>query len=157
MAEVHKIQSLHPESVMKHMDLYMEIMFSKSPLSRAEREMIAVVVSAANGCEYCQEHHGQALLHYWKDEQKVMQLRMDYRKLNLSEREESLCTYAVDLTEEPDRFEENDGTSVLRNSGLDDRAILDATLVVSYFNFVNRIVLSLGVPLEEDKGAGYKY
>lgn len=142
---------------MKHMDLYMEIMFSKSPLSRAEREMIAVVVSAANGCEYCQEHHGQALLHYWKDEQKVMQLRMDYRKLNLSEREESLCTYAVDLTEEPDRFEENDGTSVLRNSGLDDRAILDATLVVSYFNFVNRIVLSLGVPLEEDKGAGYKY
>ncbi len=157
VAEVHKIQSLHPESVMKHMDLYMEIMFSKSPLSRAEREMIAVVVSAANGCEYCQEHHGQALLHYWKDEQKVKQLQTDYRKLNLSEREEALCTFAVELTEEPDRFEDYDGTPDLRNRGLDDRAILDATLVISYFNFVNRIVLSMGVPLEEDKGAGYKY
>jgi|TARA_B110000196_G_scaffold127455_1_gene110556 hypothetical protein len=39
----------------------------------------------------------------------------------------------------------------------DDRAILDAALVVGYFNFVNRIVLSLGVYLEQDEGQGYKY
>ena len=50
LAEVHKIQSLRPESIVKHMELYMEIMFSKSELSRARREMIAVVVSAFNEC-----------------------------------------------------------------------------------------------------------
>lgn len=45
----------------------------------------------------------------------------------------------------------------LKEAGLDDRAILDAALVVGYFNFVNRIVLSLGVYLEQDEGQGYKY
>lgn len=77
LAEVHKIQSLNPETIVQHMDLYMGIMFSRSPLSRAEREMIAVVVSAANNCSYCQHHHGSALNQYWKDEEKVNQLRAD--------------------------------------------------------------------------------
>lgn len=36
LADVHKIQSLRPESIVHHMDLYLEIMFSKSELSRAE-------------------------------------------------------------------------------------------------------------------------
>ncbi len=49
LAAVHTIQSLRPESIIQHMDLYMGIMFSRSELSRAEREMMAVVVSAANG------------------------------------------------------------------------------------------------------------
>ncbi|MGM0392731.1 MAG: carboxymuconolactone decarboxylase family protein, partial [Bacteroidota bacterium] len=49
IAEVHKMQSLRPESILKHM----EIMFSRSPLSRAQREMIAVVVSMANNCSLC--------------------------------------------------------------------------------------------------------
>ncbi|MFW6294068.1 MAG: carboxymuconolactone decarboxylase family protein, partial [Spirochaetota bacterium] len=67
LAEVHKIQSLNPQSIRDHMALYTTVMFSRSPLSRAEREMMAVVVSATNGCAYCIEHHGQALLHFWKD------------------------------------------------------------------------------------------
>jgi len=45
----------------------------------------------------------------------------------------------------------------LRETGLDDRAILVVTLVVAYFNFVNRIVMALGVQLEEGQGEGYKY
>lgn len=60
LAQIHKIQSLNPETITTHMDLYMSIMFSKLPLSRAQREMMAVVVSAANECEYCQLHHGEA-------------------------------------------------------------------------------------------------
>jgi len=75
LAEVHKIQSLRPESIVKHIDLYMEIMFSKSELSRAEREMIAVVVSACNNCEYCQTHHAEALNNYWKNTDRINLLR----------------------------------------------------------------------------------
>ncbi|WP_373524530.1 hypothetical protein [Aquiflexum sp.] len=45
----------------------------------------------------------------------------------------------------------------MKASGADDRSILDATLVIGYFNFVNRIILGLGVNLEEDGGKGYKY
>ncbi|MEL6864685.1 MAG: hypothetical protein AAFP19_09705, partial [Bacteroidota bacterium] len=45
LAEVHKTQSLNPETIVAHMDLYMKIMYNKSPLRRYQREMMAVVVS----------------------------------------------------------------------------------------------------------------
>lgn len=156
IAEVHKIQSLNPESIVKHMDLYMTIMFGKSPLRRAQREMIAVVVSKGNDCEYCQTHHGSALNHYWKDDERVAQLRKDYTTVGLSEVDEALCTLAWQLTKAPGQDHESQ-IQQLRNLGLSDRAVLDATLVVAYFNFVNRMVMGLGVQLEKDKGKGYRY
>jgi len=47
-----RIHSLNPRSMRDHMDLYSHLMRGSSPLSRAQREMIAVVVSAANDCFY---------------------------------------------------------------------------------------------------------
>lgn len=46
------VQSLHPAALSAHVDLYRTLMFGPSPLSRAERESVAVVVSAANDCFY---------------------------------------------------------------------------------------------------------
>lgn len=156
LAEVHKIQSLNPESIVKHMDFYMSIMYSKSPLSRAQREMIAVVVSAANNCGYCQIHHAEALNHYWKDQKKIDQLKRDFSKLDISDVDMLLCEMAWQLTRLPSLPTET-FISKLKALGLEDRAILDANLVIAYFNFVNRMVLGLGVELEQDKGTGYKY
>ena len=157
LADVHKIQSLRPESIVKHMELYLEIMFSKSELSRAEREMIAVVVSAGNDCEYCQIHHVAALNHYWKNESKCFQLRNDFKEAGLNKRQLALCNYGYTLTVEPGRANKEDLTIALKKIGLSDAAILDTTLVVSYFNFVNRIVLSLGVDAQADDSRGYNY
>ncbi|MFO7978303.1 MAG: peroxidase-related enzyme, partial [Bacteroidales bacterium] len=98
LAEVHKIQSLRPESIVKHMELYLEIMFSRSPLSRSERELMAVVVSTANGCRYCAEHHGAALQHYWKDHTRLELVKEHYSLAGLSEKERLLCEYAESLT-----------------------------------------------------------
>ena len=47
-----KVHSLHPETLRAHADLYHTVMHAPSGLTRAEREMIAVVVSAINGCHY---------------------------------------------------------------------------------------------------------
>lgn len=48
--------------------------------------------------------------------------------------------------------------SRLREENLSDEAILDIVQIVAYFNFVNRIVLGLGVPLESsEEREGYKY
>jgi alkylhydroperoxidase family enzyme len=48
-----RVQSLRPETLRISTMLYREIMFGKtSPLSRAQRELIATVVSRANACEY---------------------------------------------------------------------------------------------------------
>lgn len=46
------VQSLHPAGLEGHIRLYRALMFGRSPLSRAEREAIAVVVSALNRCFY---------------------------------------------------------------------------------------------------------
>ncbi|MBN1985165.1 MAG: peroxidase-related enzyme [Prolixibacteraceae bacterium] len=157
LADVHKIQSLRPESIVAHLDLYLEIMFSKSELSRAEREMMAVVVSVANGCEYCQMHHAQALNHYWKNDDKISQLRTDFKNANLSNRELVLCNFANLLTANPEAFRNEKYLTPLKKIDVTDSGILNATLVVAYFNFVNRIVLSLGLEATQNEMQGYKY
>ena len=47
-----RLQSLNPESLQASLDLYMATMHAPSPLSRADREMLATVVSRANSCHY---------------------------------------------------------------------------------------------------------
>lgn len=156
IAEVHKIQSLNPASIMNHMDLYMTLMYGKSPIKRVLREMIAVVVSKANGCEYCQIHHLEAVNHYWKDDQKAENFRNDYHSVDLNEIEKAYCDFAWQHTKNPAA----DTTQIiekLKSLGQDDRSILDATMIIAYFNFVNRIVAGLKVELETEGAHGYKF
>lgn len=71
-----------------------------------------------------------------------------YRQAPVSNAERALLEFAVKLTREPAASMEAD-IDALRKAGWSDRAILDATLVVSYFAFVNRIAHGLGVELED--------
>ena len=66
----------------------------------------------------------------------------------LDERMAALCRYAVKLTTAPHAMESEDVEN-LRRSGLDDRGIVDANQVVSYFNYVNRVADGLGIELEK--------
>ena len=157
LAMVHKIQSLNPESITAHMDLYMTVMFGKSPLKRSRREMMAVVVSAANNCDYCQLHHAEALNHYWKNSERVDKLREDYSSIDLPDIDLQLCKLAEKLTISPNTIDGQEDIQPLKKLGLSDRAILDATLIISYFNFVNRMVLGLGVETNAEEVKGYKY
>lgn len=52
MANILASHSLNPAALEAHLGLYRTIMFGESPLSRVEREAIAVAVSAANDCHY---------------------------------------------------------------------------------------------------------
>lgn len=156
IAEVHKIQSLNPEALVTHMDLYMAIMFGKSPLKRYQREMIGVVTSAINQCDYCINHHEQALIAYWKDKDRTQLLIADRSKLELTEQDKLLCDLAEKLTLNRDPNYSED-IAALHKVGLSDRAVLDAVQVISYFNFVNRIVISLGVEFSEEEMKGYEY
>jgi alkylhydroperoxidase family enzyme len=47
-----RIQSLNPEVLMATIRVYLAIMYGSSPLSRGQRELLAVVVSRTNGCRY---------------------------------------------------------------------------------------------------------
>lgn len=67
---------------------------------------------------------------------------------SIDEATRSLCRHALRLNREPAAIGGED-LEVLRGAGFTDRAILDLTLVVAYFSFVNRIASGLGVELEE--------
>ena len=47
-----RIHGLHPKLLLDHFELYITAMKRRSPLSRTQRELVAVVVSAINGCHY---------------------------------------------------------------------------------------------------------
>ena len=156
IAEVHKIQSLNPQSIVNHMDLYMTLLYGKSPLKRVLREMIAVVVSKSNKCEYCQVHHLEAVNHYWKDDEKVEKFKEDHNQVELTTVEKTYCDFAKQLTLAP-----GDSTTTiieqLKSLGESDRSILDVTMIIGYFNFVNRIVSGLQIDLETEGASGYKF
>jgi len=156
IANIMKVHSLNPSTMEDHMRLYRNIMFGSNGLKRDERELLAVVVSALNGCEYCINHHAEALNHYWKDREKIQNLIKDYRSVELPERLKAMISYAFKLTKTPWEMKEEDVFS-LKNTGFSDADILTINLIVSYFNFVNRIALGLGVEFTEDEVTGYRY
>lgn len=154
VANILKVHSLNPVAMQNHIDLYMTLMFGKSGLSRAEREAIAVVVSATNECPYCVHHHAEALSHYMEGDVLNMLVEADGLE-SLEPRLSNIVRHAEKLTSAPGAMTESD-LGELRAVGLGDRDILDLTLIVGYFNFVNRIALGLGVDYTEDEVAGYK-
>ncbi len=52
VANIYQVHSVHPQVMTAHLELYRELMFGRSDLTRAEREAIALAVSATNGCHY---------------------------------------------------------------------------------------------------------
>lgn len=155
VSNIMSVQSLDAKAMEHHLDLYTHLMFKRSGLSRAERESIAVVVSAANNCAYCVSHHAEMLAHYEKDNALLKQMLSDVNFMSLPDRRSALLRYAHRLTTQPGSMREVD-IDGLREAGLGDEDILDVNMLVAYFNFVNRIALGLGVDYSDEEMAGYK-
>lgn len=156
MSNIMRVQSLNAASMRAHIELYVTLMFKRSSLRRPDCELLATVVSSLNGCDYCIMHHAEALQFYWKDRDRVDRLVRDYRTADLSGEQLAMAEYARKLTSKPSSVTEPD-INELRSVGFTDRQILDANLIVSYFNFVNRIAEGLGVEASDEEVAGYKY
>ena len=154
VSNILKVHSLNPDAMSNHLDLYMTLMFGKSGISRAEREAIAVVVSATNDCAYCVNHHAEALRRYVKDDDTLDMLMTADGLETLEPRLSNIVRHAEKLTSAPAAMTESD-LGELRAAGLSDRDILDLGLIVAYFNFVNRIALGLGVAFSAEEMSGY--
>ncbi len=155
VSNILKVQSLNPAALGDHLDLYVTLMFSKSGLSRLEREAIAVVVSANNDCAYCINHHAESLRHFIDDEDTMNMLMTADGLETLEPRLSNIVRHAEKLTTAPGAMTESD-LGELRAVGLSDKDILDLTMIVGYFNFVNRIAVGLGVEFSEDEISGYR-
>ncbi|MEO2006014.1 MAG: hypothetical protein ABGY41_18165 [Candidatus Poribacteria bacterium] len=77
----------------------------------------------------------------------MAQIRADYTTATLSEADRVLLDYEWQITTDATALSEAD-TERLRAHGFDDEAILQATLIASWFNYVNRVAHALGVGRE---------
>ena len=138
---------LDPGGLAALFSYYEALMKDPAPLSPAQAEAIALVVSATNGCGYCVAHHGPRYARACGDESLARAVALDYRDANLAARDRVLLDSAVALTCEPAERKLED-IERLREYGFDDRAILKATEIAAFYNLVNRLASALGVQIE---------
>jgi uncharacterized peroxidase-related enzyme len=124
--------------------LYNELMLGESGLTRLEREMIAVAVSAENRCFYCLVAHGQAVRALSGDPALGEHLVMNYRTAPLDPRQRGMLDFAVKATRASAEIEEPD-RAALRALGFGDRDIWDIASVAAFFNMTNRLASATGM------------
>ena len=118
--------------------LYNDLMLGESGLSKLEREMIAVAVSAENRCFYCLVAHGAAVRELSGDPVLGEMLVMNYRVAPLGPRSRAMLDYAVKLTRASAEMGEADRAR-LRDFGFSERDIWDVAAVAAFFNMTNRM------------------
>ena len=118
--------------------MYNDLMLAPSGLSKLEREMIAVAVSAQNRCYYCLVAHGAAVRALSGDPVLGELMVMNYRAAPLSKRERAMLDFAVKLTAEPWLTGDAD-CAALREAGFSDRDIWDIAAIAGFFNMTNRV------------------
>jgi len=74
----------------------------------------------------------------------VQALQDDYKSAPISEQDRVMIDYVVQLTNDATRISPKDHEK-LRGVGFDDKAILQITLIASWFNYINRVADALGV------------
>jgi uncharacterized peroxidase-related enzyme len=90
------------------------------------------------------ESHAEFLRLVTLDNDLIAALREDYKSAPITEAEQVMCDYVVQLTKDATKI--HPGTlDGLRNAGFDDTAILQITLIASWFNYINRVADALGV------------
>jgi uncharacterized peroxidase-related enzyme len=144
-----RIYALRPRHLELWNAFYDDLMRGESALTKAQREMIAVVVSTANRCHYCMVSHSAYLRKLTGDPVLVEQLRTNYKYAELEPRDRAMLDFAVKLTEQSSRCTEDD-VEALREVGWTDEDVMDIAEVAAMFNFTNRLASGLGwVPNEE--------
>lgn len=78
------------------------------------------------------------------DEGLVRALQQDYTTAPITEAERAMIDYVVRLTKDATRIGRDDHDR-LRAAGFEDKAILQITLIASWFNYINRVADALGV------------
>jgi uncharacterized peroxidase-related enzyme len=127
-----------PEQFRAFFGYYDALMRGESGLSRMERELIAVAVSAANECLYCTIAHGAALRVLSKNAVIADQVTANHRHADLTPREKALAEFAVKVTREPAAVGRAD-VEALKAHGLSDADVWDAGAVAAFFNLSNRM------------------
>lgn len=143
-----------PDELRAFLAYHDAVMERDSGLTKAERELIVVVTSAANDCLYCVVAHGAILRIRSKRPTLADQVAVNWRGAELSERERAICEAATVLAVEPASFGDAHRQR-LRDAGLSDEDIWDVGAVTALFALSNRMAhLTEMRPNDEFYGMG---
>jgi len=114
------------------------LMDKESGLSKAEREMIVVVTSNANQCQYCVVAHGAILRILAKNPLIADQVAVNYRKADLTPRQMAMLDFAMKVSLRAYEAGEED-IEILNSHGFSNEDIWDIAAVSAFFGMSNRL------------------
>ena len=135
--------------------LYNDVMLADSGLTKLEREMIAVAVSAVNRCFYCLVAHGAAVRELSGDPMLGEALVMNYRVADLSARQRAMLDFSVRMTEASATIEKQHRDE-LRKVGFTDRDIWDIAATAGFYNMTNRMASAVDMRPNNEYHAAHR-
>jgi uncharacterized peroxidase-related enzyme len=132
-----------PETSKPLIEYHEVLLRGPSPITEAQRELIAAYVSGLNHCRYCQGVHTATAERLGVAEGVVPRLIENFEAAAIGEMRPVL-RYARKLTEHPASIAQADADAILA-AGWDESAIFHTVAVTALFNFMNRLVEGLGI------------
>lgn len=118
---------------------------TRDGLPRGERELAAAATSRFNGCIYCASVHARFAAQFLKNTEAVDKLLREGTRARINARWDAIIDAASALSKTPPHLTETH-ISELKKVGMDEDDISDLIQSVSFFNWANRLMLSLGEP-----------
>jgi uncharacterized peroxidase-related enzyme len=141
LADVYK---KFPECVRPVLAYHDLLLRGDSPLSIAERELIAAFTSGLNACNFCFGSHKIYAQAFGIDEAVIDAMVKDIDSSGVDEKLKPLLKYVAKLKDLPSKLTPADAKAVY-DAGWSERALFDAVQVAALFNYMNRIIEGTGV------------
>jgi uncharacterized peroxidase-related enzyme len=122
-----------------------------SALTKAQREMVAVVVSVENDCHYCMLSHGAACRIRTRDPVLTDTLLTNHRRADLPAPERAMLDYAVKVATAAHEMKGAD-IEAMRDAGWGDEEILHVIEIASMFSFTGRLANAIGLIANAEYG-----
>ncbi len=120
------------------------LMLKDGGLTKAEREMIVVATSGANGCLYCIVAHGAILRIYAKNPLVADQVAVNYRKADITPRQKAMLAFALKVALDSVEIGDED-FAALHAQGFSDEDIWDIGAIAAFFALSNRMAHFTGM------------
>ncbi len=120
------------------------LMLRDNALSKADKEMIVVATSAANGCLYCVVAHGAILRIYAKNPRVADQLAINYRKAEITPRQTAMLDFAMKAAMSSASLGESD-FKALADHGFSEEDAWDIGAIAAFFALSNRMANMTGM------------
>ena len=138
------------ETLRERTPLFNAIMYNRCGMSRAERELGAVGTSVVNRCVYCAAVHASRYNMLAKDTAVMERIFQDEDKAELNPRQQAIFDFSVKLSQTPPDVSKED-LDALKANNLDPAEILDLVLSSALFGWANRLMHTLGDPVENSE------